>query len=106
MAIRIGVGDYETNDLIRTNMKEVLDSGRLSYGKFTRECEEQWSALHGTEFAIAVSSGTAALHTSILALGELREWTKGQSTIITRHGRPVAALCPYKRTVLGFASSR
>ena len=82
MAIRIGVGDYETNDLIRTNMKEVLDSGRLSYGKFTRECEEQWSALHGTEFAIAVSSGTAALHTSILALGELREWTKGQSTII------------------------
>jgi perosamine synthetase len=52
----------------------VLDSGLLtnaSYegGKFVREFERKLSAKVGAKHAVAVSSGTAALHASLLAYG-------------------------------------
>ena len=52
----------------------VLDSGLLtnaSYGggKFVREFEGKLRARVGTKHAIAVNSGTAALHTSLVAYG-------------------------------------
>ncbi len=52
----------------------VLDSGLLtnaSYegGKFVREFEAKLKAKVGTKHAIAVNSGTAALHTSLVAYG-------------------------------------
>ena len=53
---------------------EVLDSGLLtnaSYGggKFVREFEGKLRAKVGTKHAMAVNSGTAALHTSLVAYG-------------------------------------
>jgi perosamine synthetase len=55
-------------------VQEVLDSGALtnaSYegGKFVREFEGKLKAKVGTRHAIAVNSGTAALHTSLAAYG-------------------------------------
>jgi perosamine synthetase len=55
-------------------VQAVLDSGRLtnaSYegGKFVREFEAKLKAKVGTKHAIAVSSGTAALHSSLVAYG-------------------------------------
>jgi perosamine synthetase len=52
----------------------VLDSGLLtnaSYegGRFVKEFEEKLRARVGTKHAIAVNSGTAALHTSLVAYG-------------------------------------
>jgi perosamine synthetase len=51
---------------------EVLDSGLLtnaSYegGRFVKEFEGKLKARVGTRHAIAVNSGTAALHTSLVA---------------------------------------
>lgn len=53
---------------------EVIDSGRLtdsSYegGRMVRELERMMGALLKTKHVIAVNSGTAALHCSLLALG-------------------------------------
>lgn len=53
---------------------EVIDSGRLtdsSYegGRMVRELERMMGALLKTKHVIAVNSGTAALHCSMLALG-------------------------------------
>jgi perosamine synthetase len=53
---------------------QVLESGLLtnaSYegGKFVKEFESKLKAKVGTKHAIAVSSGTAALHTSLVAYG-------------------------------------
>ena len=49
----------------------VLESGRLAstVGTYTRRFEEEFAAYIGSKHAIAVSNGTAALHTALAALG-------------------------------------
>jgi perosamine synthetase len=46
---------------------EVLHSGQLAQGPRVREFEEAFAAFCGTKYAVAVSSGTTALLTSLLA---------------------------------------
>ncbi len=48
---------------------EVLESGQLAQGPKVREFETQFAAWCGVEHAVAVSSGTAALHIALLAHG-------------------------------------
>jgi len=48
---------------------DVLKSGMLAQGPKVKEFEEKFAKLIGTKFAIATSSGTAALHTALLAAG-------------------------------------
>jgi len=48
---------------------EVLESGRLTMGPKVGELEDLLAAACGVEHAVAVSSGTAALHLAVLALG-------------------------------------
>ena len=47
----------------------VLQSGNLVQGKLVARFEEQFAAIIGSRYAIAVSSGTAALHVALLAHG-------------------------------------
>ena len=48
---------------------EVLESGMLTMGAKVAEFEAELARACGTEHAVAVSSGTAALHLAVLALG-------------------------------------
>ena len=48
---------------------EVLESGQLTMGPKVEEFERGLAAACGTEYAVVVSSGTAALHLAVLALG-------------------------------------
>ncbi|MEM8556509.1 MAG: DegT/DnrJ/EryC1/StrS family aminotransferase [Bacteroidota bacterium] len=48
---------------------DVLRSGRLAMGPYTERFEAAMAALAGTRHAVAVSSGTAALHLIVRALG-------------------------------------
>jgi len=48
---------------------EVLESGQLTMGPKVDEFERGLAAACGTEHAVVVSSGTAALHLAVLALG-------------------------------------
>jgi dTDP-4-amino-4,6-dideoxygalactose transaminase len=48
---------------------EVLESGQLTMGPKVVELERGLAQACGTEHAVAVSSGTAALHLAVLALG-------------------------------------
>jgi len=48
---------------------EVLWSGRLAHGRKVEEFEEAFAAFMGTKYAVAVNSGTAALHLALLAHG-------------------------------------
>ncbi len=57
----------ESKDLVN----KVLDSGRVSNGKYVREFEERFAHLTGTKEAVAVSSGTDA---DILALAVLYDF--------------------------------
>ncbi|MFN3980604.1 MAG: DegT/DnrJ/EryC1/StrS family aminotransferase [Caldilinea sp.] len=46
---------------------EVLGSGQLAQGRRVREFEERFAAWVGARYAVAVSSGTTALHVALLA---------------------------------------
>lgn len=53
----------------KTAVLEVLGSGQLAQGKRVREFEERFAAWAGARHAVAVSSGTTALHIALLAHG-------------------------------------
>ena len=50
-------------------VKEVLLSGKYVSGKRVKEFEEKFAEYHGVKYAIAVNSGTAALHVALSVLG-------------------------------------
>ena len=50
-------------------VSEVLKSGSIAQGPKVRELEEKFAKLCGTRYAVAVNSGTAALHASLHAAG-------------------------------------
>jgi len=66
--IRLGWPDVGAEEALA--VAEVLESGApLTMGPKVAELEELVSAACGVEHAVAVSSGTAALHLAVLALG-------------------------------------
>jgi len=50
-------------------VNEVIDSGMLAQGPKVKLLEEKMITLCGTKFAVAVSSGTAAIHAALNAAG-------------------------------------
>jgi len=68
------IGDEEKEAVL-----EVLNSGIIAQGPRVREFELAFSEFTGTEFAIAVNSGTAALHMALLA----HDIGKGDEVITT-----------------------
>jgi len=58
------IGDEEKKAVM-----EVMDSGMIAQGKKVKELEERFAEFCGTKHAVAVNSGTAALHASLYAAG-------------------------------------
>lgn len=50
-------------------VKKVLNSGLIAQGRRVLELESELAKLCGTKYAIAVNSGTAALHTALVSAG-------------------------------------
>jgi dTDP-4-amino-4,6-dideoxygalactose transaminase len=65
--VKFAVQDIREEDLAA--VREVLTSGWLIQGKYNRLFEEQFAALTGAPYAIAVSTCTAALHLSCMYAG-------------------------------------
>ncbi|MFO7991259.1 MAG: DegT/DnrJ/EryC1/StrS family aminotransferase [Thermoplasmata archaeon] len=63
-AARPDIGEEEKEAVM-----EVLESGQIAMGPKVKEFEEKFASYIGVEEAVAVSSGTAALHLSLLAAG-------------------------------------
>jgi len=62
-------------------VSEVLKSGNLAQDSKVKEFEAEFANYIGTEYAIAVSSGTAALYIALLANGI----KKGEEVISNRN---------------------
>ena len=56
---------------------DILESGQLTLGKYTKEFEERFATYVGVKYAIAVNSGTSALEIPLRALD-----VKGHSVIV------------------------
>ncbi len=48
---------------------KVIESGMIAQGKLVKEFEDAFASYVGSKYAIAVSSGTAALHVALISLG-------------------------------------
>ena len=78
----IGVGTYKTSDKIKANVEEVLASGRLSYGPFSKKLEQDFANIHQCKFGILSNSGTSSLQVALQALKELRGWNDGDEVLV------------------------
>ncbi len=78
----IGTGDWKATPLIKEHVNNVLDSGRLSYGPFSRQFEERFSDLHNNDYGVLSNSGTSSLLVALQALKELNGWQNGDEVIV------------------------
>jgi perosamine synthetase len=81
---RPGIGDREEELAL-----EVLRSGRLSLGPMGERFEREFASWLGVEDAIAVSSGTTALHLGVRALG----WGQGDEVLTSPFSFVASANC-------------
>ncbi|MBN1579676.1 MAG: DegT/DnrJ/EryC1/StrS family aminotransferase, partial [Anaerolineae bacterium] len=74
-------------------LAEVIDSGALNRNNGTKvaQLEQAWAKAHGVSHALAVTSGTAALHTAVGALN-LEPGDEVITTTITDMGTVIAIL--------------
>lgn len=69
MKVRLSKPYFGNRKKLLTLIESVLDSGYLTQGKYVAQLEQQVANYLGVKHAIAVSSGTAALHLSLIVLG-------------------------------------
>ena len=66
--IRVRVGDIQLGPEERKELQDVIDTSRLSEGPKTAQFEKLWANFIGTQFCVAVNSGTSALIAGLFAL--------------------------------------
>lgn len=65
----ISFHSYSISENEKRELLDTLDSGWITTGSKTKRFEDQFAKYVKAKYAIGVSSGTAALHLSLLALG-------------------------------------
>lgn len=79
---QIGVGDIKLQDLEKKYLLDVIESNRLSYGKYSEKFESLFAKDHECKYAIFCNSGTSALHVSLAAMKEKYGWNDGDEVIV------------------------
>jgi len=78
----VTIGNVKLSPAAKRNVLQVLESNRLSYGRFSRKFESQFADLHDSEFGILTNSGTSSLQVALAALKEKYNWQDGDEVII------------------------
>lgn len=65
----VPLADLDYDEQEQQAVMDVLQSRWLTMGEVTRQFEDQFAAMVGSQYAFAVSNATVALHLSCLALG-------------------------------------
>ncbi len=79
--------DQDDYDFLQKGVEEVLGSGMLNLGKYTREFESLFCEFTGARHSVAVNSCTAALEIILRSLG-----VEGASVIVPTNTFPATAL--------------
>lgn len=82
MARTVTVGDFKAGPKEKEYVNKVLDSGRLSYGPFSKAFEQAWAQAHDSKYAVFCNSGTSALHIAVQALKEKYGWQDGDEVLV------------------------
>jgi perosamine synthetase len=76
------LGTFTASAGARRYVNDVLDSGRLSYGPYSRRFEQDFADIHDSRFAVLSNSGTSALLLALQALKETRGWREGDEVLV------------------------
>lgn len=79
---KIGVGTFRATPLMREYVNDVLDTGRISYGPYSRELETKFSSLHRCKYGVLSNSGTSSLQVALQAMKELHGWKDGTEVLV------------------------
>lgn len=79
---QIGVGDFNITEKEKEYINDVLNSRRLSHGKYLSKFEIEFARAHKAEYALVCSSGTDALRISLACLKEDENWKDGDEVIV------------------------
>ncbi|MBI5393168.1 DegT/DnrJ/EryC1/StrS family aminotransferase [Candidatus Woesearchaeota archaeon] len=79
---KIELGTLQLSQKAKQLVNEVLDSNRLSYGRFSREFEQKFSKIHQCKYGILSNSGTSALHVALAALKEIHNWNDDDEVLV------------------------
>lgn len=78
----IGVGDWFATDKIKANVQDVLESGRISYGPYSKQFEQAVADIHSAKFGVLSNSGTSSLHVALQTLKECEGWSDGDEVLV------------------------
>lgn len=79
---QVTVGDFKAGPKEFEYVNDVLKTGRLSYGPYSRKFEEAWAAAHACKFGIFNNSGTSSLHLALAVLKERYGWRDGDEVLV------------------------
>jgi len=79
---KITLGTLAINAKGKEYINDALDSNRLSYGKYTKRFEDDFSRLHGCQYGIFMNSGTSALQVALAAMKQVHGWQDGDEVIV------------------------
>lgn len=80
--MKVPLAEWKVTRQQKRLIKEVLNSGRLTYGDKTRELEQRMAEIHGAKHALFTSSGTDALKIALGAMKEKHGWADGDEVLI------------------------
>lgn len=80
--MKITVGDYKVTDLERQYVDKILNSGRISYGPYCKQFEQEFASYHGCRYGVLSNSGTSSLHVALQTLKEVYKWHDGDEIIV------------------------
>lgn len=78
----VGTGTFKVSARMREFVQDVLDSGRISYGPYSRKFEKRFAQLHSCKYGILSNSGTSSLQVALQALKEIHNWYDGDEVIV------------------------
>jgi len=78
----IGKRSFYPNDKAHEYIAQILKTGRVSYGMFSKRFEREFAGLHGCLYGVLSNSGTSSLHVAIQALKEIHGWQDGDEVIV------------------------
>ena len=82
MQKKLGVGCASVTDLEKKYVLDVLDSQRLSAGRYVAKFEKLFAEKHGCKYGVMCNSGTSALHIALETLKETDNWDENTEVLV------------------------
>jgi perosamine synthetase len=82
MEKQYGVGGVILGPKTKEYLMEIIDSNRLTHGKFLDTFEKEFAKSIDVKHAIMCNSGTGALHIAFQMLKEENDWKEGDEVIV------------------------